>query len=60
MTDKRKTGNSTDYNFPADWGLRTPEQKSKWFTVVRTFRQAKKQDTEYGRRVRELERKSSE
>jgi hypothetical protein len=35
--------NTTDYVFPEDWGLRTPEQKDAWFKEERAFRQMMRQ-----------------
>lgn len=35
--------NTTDYVFPEDWGLRTPEQKDAWFKEERSFRQVMRQ-----------------
>lgn len=34
---------NTDYNFPAGWGRRSPEQKSRWFLKQRVFKQASRQ-----------------
>jgi hypothetical protein len=45
--------NSTDYTFPEDWGLRTPEQKDFWYKQERAYRQAMRQDTTWGRMARE-------
>lgn len=44
--------NRTDYNFPPMWGRMTPQQKSKWFTRERVFRQACRQNTAFGRAYR--------
>lgn len=41
--------NTTDYNFPDGWGLYTPEEKSMWFERERSFRQAREQNTNFGR-----------
>jgi len=51
--DPREKGgpNSTDYNFPEDWGLWTDEMRSDWFTRHRVARQAARQDTAVGRRL---------
>lgn len=45
--------NETDYVFPDDWGLRTPEQKDKWFHAERAYRQALRQDTRLGEKLRD-------
>ncbi|TKX52192.1 hypothetical protein EXE44_05050 [Halorubrum sp. SS7] len=45
--------NETDYCFPDDWGLRTPEQKDEWFSAERAYRQAMRQDTTMGERLRD-------
>lgn len=45
--------NRTDYVLPEDWGLRTSEQKDFWYKQERNYRQAMRQDTTWGRRVRE-------
>lgn len=43
----------TDYVFPDDWGLRTAEQKDRWFKQERTYRRAMRQDTRIGQHLRD-------
>lgn len=45
--------NTTDYVFPNDWGIRTPEQKDQWYKEERDYRRAMRQDTTWGREARE-------
>jgi len=45
--------NRTDYVFPEDWGIRSPEQKDTWYKQERAYRQAMRQDTVWGRAARD-------
>ena len=47
--------NNTDYDFPETWGLMSDEQKNDWFVRERIFRQACRQDTNFGRRYRKAQ-----
>jgi hypothetical protein len=48
----------TDYAFPDDWGLRSPAEKDTWFKQERAYRQALRQDTDFGDRLRDSHRPS--
>ena len=37
--------NSTDYEFPAGWGLMSDAEKCEWYKQERAFRQACRQRT---------------
>lgn len=41
-----------DYNLPADWQAKSDKQKSIWYTQNRCLRQAIKQDTVSGRKLK--------
>ena len=58
VNKSEKSFGETDYVFPDDWGLRTPEQKSRWYVQERCYRQAMRQDTTFGRTLREAHSKS--
>jgi len=45
--------NTTDYVFPEDWGLRSQAEKDFWYKQERAYRQAMRQDTPYGRALRD-------
>lgn len=45
--------NTTDYNFPKDWGLYTDQMRHEWFTNHRVATQVARQDTPVGRRARQ-------
>jgi len=42
-----------DYRLPADWPDMSPSERSAWMTQDRARRQAMRQDTATGRRLRE-------
>jgi len=50
--------NRTDYVFPEDWGLRDSDQKDFWYKQERVYRQAMRQDTRWGRAVRQFHAES--
>jgi len=47
--ETRGLKNNTDYNFPPMWGRLSDEEKCEWFTIERTARRARDQDTPWGR-----------
>ena len=47
--EERGSPNETDYEFPTGWGLFPSEDRSMWFERERSFRQASRQNTAFGR-----------
>lgn len=50
--------NTTDYDLPEMWGRMSDEEKAEWFSEERNRRQAMRQSTTTGRRLRGDERPS--